>query len=481
MRLRNQIINYDSDCDWFPDDSEEEYEQSNDSEENSEENSEEVSEPLSDNSNEDISPIVFLINKKRKKKSKESPETKKYKDITENYNKKELEFFNNLENTEKDNIYNKEIEIKNTKYDTKEPLRFQYLNLDIPKYIKQIVISNLNILNNTEPSSGEYFKLSNWINNFSKVPIGKYHTLPIKNTDEGIAHFLQNIKQIFDASIFGHDETKEQIIRILAQWISNPNSNGYVIGIQGSPGVGKTKLIKEGVAKALGYPFAFISLGGVSDASFLQGHNYTYEGSSYGKIVECLMKTNVMNPVILFDELDKVSSTVKGDEIINTLINITDPVQNDRFTDKYFEEINLDLSKALMFFTYNDESLINPILKDRMITIKVNGYSFKEKMTICKNYIIPELLPQYNLHMEDIQFEESLIKLIIDSYGKDEGVRNIKRVINNILSYVNMMRYIPNESYEIKLPFSITIDFFEKFCKKEQVSKTTDILLSMYT
>jgi ATP-dependent Lon protease len=312
------------------------------------------------------------------------------------------------------------------------------------------------------------------------IPIGQYHTLPITNKDDDIARYLQNIKRTIDNNIFGHEETKDQIVRILAQWISNPNSNGYVIGIQGSPGVGKTKLIKEGICKAMEYPFSFVSLGGISDASYLNGHHYTYEGATHGKIIECLVKARVMNPVFLFDELDKVSNTSRGEEIINTLIHITDPVQNDKFTDKYFEEIDLDLSKSLIIFTYNDENAINPVLKDRMITIKVNGYNAKEKLIICKDYILPELLPQYNMKTGDVIIDDSLLKNIIDTHGKEEGVRNLKRILNNILSSINMMKYIPTDGVQIVYPFQVDVEFFNKYCSKFE-TKRSDIVWSMYT
>lgn len=181
----------------------------------------------------------------------------------------------------------------------------------------------------------------------------------------------------------------------------------------------------------------------------------------------------------MFDELDKVSTTSRGDEIINTLIHITDPVQNDRYTDKYFEEIDLDLSKALIIFTYNDENAINPILKDRMITIKVSGYNAKQKLTICKEYILPELLHQYNMQKGDVTIDDTLLKHIIDTYGNDEGVRNLKRIINDMLSCINMMKYIPTDNIEIKYPFNVGIEFYNKYCTKYE--KTVSKALSMYT
>jgi ATP-dependent Lon protease len=432
------------------------------------------------NSGNKLGPLLSNI-MKRKRYSIKKPAYKKnkYDEITTKYNDYERDNFDNMSDYEKEEIYQLEKNLEKTGYNIIEPLRFKFLRLNISNTVKNIIISKLEQLNNMTPCSGEYFKLSNWINTLSKIPLGKYHTLPITNTDNDIAPYLQNIKNTIDKNIFGHNETKEQIIRILAQWISNPNSNGYVIGIQGSPGVGKTKLIKEGICKAMEYPFSFISLGGISDASYLNGHHYTYEGATYGKIIECLIKARVMNPVFLFDELDKVSNTTRGDEIINTLIHITDPVQNDKYTDKYFEEIDLDLSKSLIIFTYNDENAINPILKDRMITIKVSGYNSKEKLTLCKDYIIPELLPQYNIKKEDLIFEEQLLKNIIEQHGQEEGVRNLKRILNDIISWINMLKYIPIDDIKITFPFIVNCDFYNKYCKKVE-KKVDTYRLSMY-
>lgn len=433
---------------------------------------------LNDNNKKEHLYPIFNMSKKNCKKT--ISKKRKYEDIVLKYNSNEKGFFNKLNDDDKDKYYKIEKDLEISGYNLPEPLRFKFLDLNIPNNIKNLILSKLEQLNNTLPCSGEYFKLNSWIDALSKIPLGKYHTLPIKNTDDDIALYLQNIKKTIDINVYGHEETKDQIIRILAQWISNPTSNGYIIGIQGSPGVGKTKLIKDGICKAMNYPYSFISLGGISDSSFLNGHTYTYEGATYGKIVESLIKAKVMNPVILFDELDKISKTPKGEEIINTLIHITDPVQNDKYTDKYFEEIDLDLSKSLIIFTYNDEEEINPILKDRMITIRVQGYNTKQKITLCKEYLIPEMLLQYNLSNKDIIFEESLIKQLIDDDGNQEGVRNIKRSINDIISWINMMRYIPTDNKTITLPFTVNTNFYNKYCKKNDKKIDNYILHSMY-
>jgi len=427
--------------------------------------------------------IKFYIDKNIKKKKKNIQKDNRYKEILKKYNSNEKKYFKNLDLIKKEEIYDKETLLLNDSItNCKEPLRFKFLDLNIPNMSKNIILSKLEQLNDMSPSSSDYYKLKNWINILDKIPLGIYHTLPITNNNiNEVSDYLQSVKNIIDTNVYGHMEAKEQIIRILAQWISYPNANGYVIGIKGSMGIGKTKLVKEGICDALKFPFAFISLGGISDASYLKGHSYTYEGSTYGKIVECLIKSKVMNPVLFFDELDKVSSSEKGEEIINTLIHLTDPTQNKNFTDRYFEEIDFDLSKSIIIFTYNNEKLLNPILKDRMITINVNGYTLKEKITISKDYLIKEIMQEYNIPQTDIIFSDNIIKYIIENTTEEEGVRNLKRNINNIISWINVMRYIPHNDVKLKFPFDINTDFVDKFIKKYNKSFIKDVHHSMYT
>jgi ATP-dependent Lon protease len=430
--------------------------------------------------------IILVLNNKRKYhddddddddvKPKNSKK-QKYDDILRKYNKEERKYFEKLEEEEKEKIYSKEKEIININSKESKPTRFKFLEYNVCNIIKSTILSQIENLNMMCKSSSEYFKLKNWINILAKIPIGKYTNIDI-NKEDDVSNYLENVKKNIDNNIFGHTETKEQIIRILAQWISNPEKTGYVIGIKGPPGVGKTKLVKECICKAMNIPLGFISLGGIDDASYLSGFNYTYEGSKYGKILDCLIKAEVMNPVFLFDELDKVSATSRGDEIINTLIHLTDPVQNERFVDKYYQEIDLDLSKSIIIFTYNNEHYINPILKDRMITINVDGYTAKEKLMIAKNYLIDELLPKYNMKKGDIIFDDKLLEYIIDKIEKEDGVRELKRTINNIISWINMMRYIKIDDNKIELPYNVTIGYYDKYCSKKV--KKNEKVMSMY-
>jgi DNA invertase Pin-like site-specific DNA recombinase len=239
-------------------------------------------------------------------------------------------------------------------------------------------------------------------------------------------------------------------------------------------GVGKSKLIKEGVSNALGLPFAFVPLGGVNDGSLLNGHHVVYEGASFGKIAEILINTQTMNPVIFFDELDKVSKKFDT-EIESILTHLTDPVQNEKFQDHYFNGIDLDLSKSLFVFSYNDESLISPILRDRMITIHVSGYGIEDKIQICQKHLIEEVASEFNIKRSDIIFSDDIIKKIVSRVDEEKGVRNLKRGIESIISSINIERYLGNTT--LTMPIKITESHVNKYIKQK---KTSVPLLNMY-
>jgi ATP-dependent Lon protease len=363
------------------------------------------------------------------------------------FNKEETTFWSNLNEYEKNSYIEKFQDMKKNNIHSLIPLKFKILNSDIDNNSKTLIISKIEQFSGMSEHAGEYFKLKSWLNSLSRIPLSIYNPLPITSSapKEKCSEFLQNIRKNLDDTVYGHEDTKQQILRIMAQWISNPDSKGNCIGIQGEMGTGKTTLVKEGICKALNMPFGFISLGGASDGSYLEGHNYTYEGSTYGKIAEILMKTKCMNPILFFDELDKVSSTYRGQEIIGILTHLTDQSQNEHYNDRYFGELELNLSKSLIVFSYNDESLINPILKDRMITINVKGYTTKDKIPIALNYLIPELFKKYNLKNDSIIFTEDIIRYIITKISSEEGVRNLKRGIDSIISAINIKQYIDTD------------------------------------
>lgn len=275
-------------------------------------------------------------------------------------------------------------------------------------------------------------------------------------------------------------------MQMLGQLLINPKAIGTAIAIHGPPGTGKTSLVKEGISKILNRPFAFIALGGATDSSFLEGHGYTYEGSTWGKIVQILIDCNCMNPVIYFDELDKISATPRGEEIVGILTHLTDTSQNSQFHDKYFAEINFDLSKCLFIFSYNDESKVNPILKDRMYRIKTKGYSGKEKNCISNSYLLPKIREQVKFNEDEIIIPDEVISHIIETHcNKEDGVRNLKRCLEIIHTKINLYRLMKpgsnlfegEMSLKVEFPFKVTKEVVDKLIKRET---DTTALWSMY-
>ena len=322
-----------------------------------------------------------------------------------------------------------------------------------------MIINKLNDLTSNKLLGGsEISKYTNWVNSLLKVPFKKYRELPINanTTDKNeIGDYLVNVRKTLDDAVFGHINTKEQITQIIAQWISNPTSIGNCMGIQGVMGNGKTTLVKNGIAKAIGRPFAFITLGGCSDSSYLDGHNYTYEGSTWGKIVDVLIECKCMNPVFYFDELDKVSETPKGEEIINTLIHLTDSSQNNEYSDKYFNGVSFDLSKSLFIFSFNDKSKINPILLDRLVCIETEKFTTEDKIEITNNYLLNDICSQLDIKKDQYKLSNELIEYIITTYTEDEGgVRSLKKILFNIFSKLNLLNLTKHDK-NIKYSFDL--------------------------
>ena len=391
-----------------------------------------------------------------------------------NTEEKDIEYFHYLNKEKKEKL----IEDSKKIYEINEsqiPLRFKVINSEMDIKTKAIAIGNIDKMTDMDISSGEHSKMDHWINGLIKIPFGKYQNLPVlpSSTIDEKRDFINETYKKLNKAIYGHKEAKTHILQVIGKWIKNPDSGGNVLAIQGPMGNGKTTLVKEGISKVLNRPFAFIALGGASDSAYFDGHCYTYEGSHWGRIVQILQDSKCMNPIIYFDELDKISDTNKGDEIVHMLTHLTDPSQNSLFQDNYFPGIDLDLSKALFIFSYNDESRVNKILKDRMYVINTKGFKTEDKLKICRDYLLPELFTLFDFKKEEIIFEDDILKDIIEKYtGNEEGVRNLKRCLETIISKINiyMLSYSDKDNSTIN-DLSFKLEDF----KLPLVLKTKDI------
>jgi ATP-dependent Lon protease len=394
-------------------------------------------------------------------------------------------FFEKMEKDDQVKII-KEVREINKLTRVEKPYRLTLLEADIPVIFKAAAMKKIASLRYMEPGSGEYYKMKNWVDTFMRVPFGKIENLPI-NISHGVEKchdFMEQARNTLDSAVYGLNDAKMQIMQMMGQLITNPMALGTAIAIKGAMGTGKTSIVKEGISQILNRPFAFIALGGATDSSFLEGHSYTYEGSIWGKIVQILIDSKCMNPVIYFDELDKISDTPKGEEIAGILTHLTDTSQNSQFHDKYFSEIDFDLSKCLFIFSYNDESKVNPILRDRMYKIQTKGYDKKDKTVIANDYLLPKIREQVKFEKGDILIPDDTIHYIIENHcAQEEGVRNMKRCLEIIHTKLNLYRLMrpgsnifeEDMSIKVEFPFTVTKDIVDKLIKKEK-----DLSSSLY-
>ena len=430
------------------------------------------------------------INKQKKEKDKKfiKKNAKAFNKLIKNKrSQSDTTLFKKLDIDKQEKMLEKLRELKEYN-DDEEPLRIALMNTDIPVKYKSAAMRKINTLEYMEEGTNEYFKLKQWVDTFMRIPFNKYSNLPI-TIDDGIEkchEFMESANKTLNDAVFGLNDAKMQIIQMVGQWITNPNAIGSAIAIKGPMGTGKTTLVKDGISKILGREFAFIALGGATDSSVLEGHSYTYEGSTWGKIVDILVQCKSMNPVIYFDELDKISNTPKGEEIASILTHLTDTTQNDTFHDKYFSEIELDLSKCLFIFSYNEEEKVNPILKDRMYRISTKGYDVKEKTEIVQKYLLPKIREQLKFEKDEIVIPDEVLRYIIEKYTMEEdGVRNLKRCLETIYRKLNLFKLMKpginifenDIKLDVKFPFTLTNENVDKIIKTDDSKKAP---MSMY-
>ena len=369
----------------------------------------------------------------------------------------------------------KALEKRPTITDTGVNLMLRILMLKLNPDVQALILAKYNSLQSLDPSTGEYFKLRNWLDKAVAVPFGQYKEIPVKMEDgsEACATFMKGAQKALDEAVYGQEDTKLQILQYITTKIAKPDGRGTSLLLVGPPGIGKTSIIKNGIAKALGFPFQFISLGGDSDASTYTGHQLVYESSHCGKIVNSLIHAKSMSTILLFDEVDKISATPKGEEVQNMLIHLTDPASNEGFEDKYLSGIPIDLSKAMFIFSANDISKIDKVLLDRLMVIELKGYDLKQKLTIAENYLLPAALKDVSL-VERVAISKEVLTYVIEEYAKEEtGVRELKRCVEQIAQKLNMLRMynakeLPFHIKDFALPFVVKKEHIDLFLKKKE-------------
>lgn len=331
---------------------------------------------------------------------------------------------------------------------TNDNIKHKILNLNTTIENKTVIMKHYNSLCKLDTNTTEYYKHRSYVDYSLNVPWNKYYNIIDQINEQGtqstqghqVKDFVMSIKKEFDNYIYGMDNVKNEIINYICKFISNPNSQKNNLALYGSAGVCKTKFVKI-LSQILNLPVKIIPLGGVKDSSFFMGHNFTYVESNYGIIMQSIIDSKIMNPILYFDELDKVSQADTGKDIYAVLSNLTDNTVNTTFTDHYFRGMKFDLSKVFYIFTFNDISKIDKVLLDRLNVIYVETPSKKDRAKILSDYCLNDLIK--NIGMKSIKFEyecyihlvnyvDSIIDLKISS-----GVRESIRILEKILLEIN--------------------------------------------
>lgn len=362
---------------------------------------------------------------------------------------------------EKLQLIKEELGESSSKDEELDELSLKINNLDAPKNIKLRLEKEKNRYESLPPMSQEVNVVKNYIDNLLSLPWNKY-------SDE--IHDLKLVKEKLDLTHYGLDEVKTRIIEYLAVKEKTNEIKGPILCLVGPPGVGKTSLAKS-IAGAIGRTFVKFSVGGMDDEAEIMGHRKTYVGSSPGRIITSLIKAKVANPVLLIDEIDKMTKSFKGDPA-SALLEVLDPEQNAYFSDHYIEE-EFDLSKVLFILTANYIDDIPEALKDRLEIIELSGYTEYEKVDLCENYLIPRQL-QYHGFNNEIRFTKEAILEIVNYYTKESGVRELERMVAKILRKLvtqemleqqNINNFVIRKNYIIKYLGKRKFDFITQGIK----------------
>ena len=320
---------------------------------------------------------------------------------------------------------------------------------DIPKEVREKLEAEIKKLTKMQPFSAESSVIRNYIEAVLDLPWNK-ETKDVLD--------LKKASEILERDHYGLKDAKEKVLDYLAVKTLNPSMNGAILCLSGPPGIGKTSLVKS-IAESMGRKFVRVSLGGVRDEAEIRGHRRTYVGSMPGKIMKAMKEAGTKNPVILLDEIDKMSNDYKGDPA-SAMLEVLDPEQNKSFEDHYID-MPFDLSKVFFVATANDLRTVSAPLRDRMDILQLSSYTEFEKLHIAQNFLLKQAQKENGLADVEIKIPDKVMFKLIDEYTREAGVRNLKREI------INICRKIAREVVEKDIKkFNLKANDLEKYLGK---------------
>lgn len=380
-----------------------------------------------------------------------------------------------------------------------ENVKQKILDLETSIDNKKCIMKQFLNIKKLDINTSEYYKNRVYIDQALLIPWNKYYNIRDQiginrhyfTLDEHIRdkilvkNFIENIKKELDESIFGMENVKNEIINYVCKFITNPHSQKNNIALYGSAGVCKTKFIKV-LSKALNLPLKIISLGGMKDSSYLLGHSQTYQDSKCGIVIQSIIESKIINPILYFDELDKVSNSEYGQDIYSVLSNLTDPTINSNFKDRYFSNLSLDLSKVFYVFTFNDISKINKVLLDRLNVVYVSNPTKKEKVTILKNYCLQDIKENVGIPLE-IDFDNDCYSIVIDYTDKNidsrvsSGIRESMRILEKVVLEINKEILLNNfDTHKLTINIKEFTQYFNKLKSQFIFTESDDPPCHMY-
>jgi ATP-dependent Lon protease len=345
--------------------------------------------------------------------------------------------------------------------------KHKILNLKTTNENKAVIAKHYKNMTNVDRESTEFYKNQLFVDLALSYPFGESFSIHNRLQDTTAKELVQKMAAHLDSKVYGMNHVKAEIMNVICKFITNPaGGTRNNIALHGVAGVGKTRIAKV-LSEVLGIPMKVIPLGGVKDSAFLQGHGYVYVESGPGKILQNVIDSKISNPILYFDELDKVSKSEYGKDIYAFMTYLTDPTQNEEFTDHYFYGMKFDLSKVFFVFSFNDIDSIDTVLLDRLNVISIPQPTVDDIVTIIQEYSLPEIKQNIGLKTHILLSKEQILRIInfckdsIDT-SKSSGIRTYYRFVEKLLMDVNTDIVLER----IQTPIDWNSDMFDKFFQR---------------